>query len=691
MRRWIAVVATLVVAMTAVVPGAAGARGTGDQSSYIVMLKSYDDIDAVTSDVAGAGGTVTSVFRWAVGGFAARLSTEQVTALLTDPRVAGVSRNKKVRKREIDAAAVSAVPSVETDAQYQLDRIDQSNLPLNGTYAPPATGAGVQIYMIDTGVRATHTDLVGRVIHGLDVVGVDEDGRPATPADDCDGHGTHTAALAAGTKFGVAKLATVVAVRVLDCSGEGDVESVVRGIDWVIKHHRSGTLAVANLSLGVAADSDSKPLDVAVADLLKDGIVPVTAAGNDGLDACSISPGHIPEVLNVGATNQNDERFASAFGASSYGRCVDLFAPGVRILSAGIDSDTAEATLTGTSMASPLVAGYVAMIGEKNPGACPEAVHDAVVARATPNVVKNAGTGSPSLLLNVGNVGQVGDAAPGTPSALVSTPADGGIVVSWDPGCAGGAEADVTNVRVYRDNGAKPMKTMTVRGVDRVVVRGLDDASTYRVNVRRRTKFGVSEWSRKSVAVRPAALKVGGKILTANLVKSTEAKVRGTWTVDAANQWNCHPTPGDIRLQFTRNAPCAVLVTPGYTNVPVSRVYSPNESAAPSASGAGTRFVYVATTRRLFAVDARNHVLRSTTVVGPAEGVVTGRYKMSRTADGFVASSSQEKLEFREIVAEFGPLDLGSALSDGAVYLPPPDGRWFRSRIGTIGTLVIVR
>ena len=690
MKRWVGVIAALVVAVTAFIPDAAGAQGVDSRSSYIVMLKSYDDIDSVAAVVSGDGGTVTSVFRWAVGGFAARLTNDQVQRLMRDPRVEGVSRNKRVRKRDVSAEA-SLVPAVETDAQYQLDRIDQVGLPLNGTYAPPATGAGVQIYMIDTGVRATHSDLVGRVIHGIDVVGVDDQGRPATPSDDCDGHGTHTAALAAGTKFGVAKLATVVAVRVLDCSGEGDVESVVRGIDWVIKHHRSGTLAVANLSLGVSADDESKPLDVAVADLLKDGIVPVTAGGNDGLDACSISPGHIPEVLNVGATNQNDERFASAFGASSYGRCIDLFAPGVRILSAGIESDTAEATLTGTSMASPLVAGYVAMIGEKNPGACPTAVHDAVVSRATPNAVKNAGAGSPSVLLNVTDVSAVGDSAPGTPSALVSSPTAGGIVVSWDSGCDGGADTDVTTVRVYRDGQTKPTETMNVRGVTRVTVRGLDESSTYRVSVRRRTKFGVSDWSRKSVAIRPLSLKVGGKVLTANLAKSTEAKVHGTWTVSAANQWNCHPTVGGARLHFTRNAPCTVSVTPGYTNVAFERVYSPNETAAPTSSGSGARLVYVATTRRLFAIDARNHVLRSTTVVGPSNGVVTGRYKLSRTADGFAAASAAETLEFREITTEFGPTDLGAALSDGAVYLPPPDGRWFRSRIGVIGTLVIVR
>ena len=664
----------------------------GATSSYIVVLASRDDIDAVSADVVRAGGAVTAVYRWAVGGFSARLTDAQVATLLGDPRVDSVSRNKRVRKRGSSPVGGSAAaPAPQEEAAYQLDRIDQRALPLDGRFAPPGTGEGVQIYMIDTGVRATHVDLAGRVILGLDAVGGDERGIPAIPADDCDGHGTHTAALAAGSEHGVAKKATIVAVRVLDCYGEGDVDSVIRGIDWVIRHHRSGSLAVANLSLGVEADEDSRPMDLAIVDLMLDGIVPVTAAGNDGRDACEISPGHTPEALNVGATNQTDERLALSLGTSSYGPCVDVFAPGVRIRSAGIASDTAEETLTGTSMASPLVAGYVALIGEANPTACPEAVHEAVTERATKNVLKNLGAGSPNQMLNVSDVGAPRETVPGTPSALVSSALADGIVVSWDPGCDGGLGAGSTSVRVYRDSETTPIRTMKVRAATSVVVRGLDPDSSYRVSVRRSTTMGVSDWSEKSVPVKPSAVTTGGKVRTSTLVYSTEAKVRGNWTVDETQKWNCRVLGGGSRLWFMRSARCGVSIVPAYTNVAVGRTFTPAESDVPAGSGSGRRMVYDRGSRRLFAIDANDTVLRSTTVVGTAPPPVTGRYKLARRGPGFVAQRGPAVVEFREIVDEFGPESLGSAASSGAVFVPPPDGKWFRSFVKGTNLLVIVQ
>ena len=245
---------------------------------------------------------------------------------------------------------------------------------------------------------------------------------------------------------------------------------------------------------------------------------------------------------------------------------------------------------------------------------------------------------------NVSDISPVGPASPGTPSALVSSPLDDGLVVSWDPGCDGGASTGTTTVRLYRDGGTVPVRTANVKNVNRIVVHGLDADSTYRVSVRRKTVNGVSEWSEKSVAVRPFGVTAGGKVRTSSLAFSTEAKVRGSWRVDEAGKWNCRVLGGGARLWFTRGATCDVSITPAYTNVAVGRAFVPAEAAAPARSGSGMRIVYDRSSRRLFAIDAKNHVLRSTTVVGTVDAPVTGRYKLARSADGFTAAGADRTL-----------------------------------------------
>jgi hypothetical protein len=245
-------------------------------------------------------------------------------------------------------------------------------------------------------------------------------------------------------------------------------------------------------------------------------------------------------------------------------------------------------------------------------------------------------------------------------------------------------------VRVYRDNGTTPVRNLKVRNSDRVIVRELDPESSYRVSVRRSTANGVSEWSEKSVAVGPAGVKAGGKVRTSALAFSTEAKVRGNWSVDEAQKWNCRVLGGGTRLWFTRSAECVVSIVPAYTNVAVGRTFLPAEAAAPSRSGSGRRMVYDRSSRRLFAVDANDDVLRSTTVIGTVTPPVTGRYKLTRSADGFGAANGATNVEFRGVIDEFSPESLGAAASDGAVYLPPLDGKWFRSFVTKTKLLVIV-
>lgn len=713
LRRWLSLfvavagVAGVVTASMVLSATPAGASVDTTTSGYIVTVRDRDDIDEVVRAVRRLGATRVVVFRYAVGGLATDLTDAQVRELSHDPRVKRISPNVRVRKRAVRNVdtfnVVGTGTVVQPGAPYQLDRIDQAALPLDGTFTAPNAAEGVSIYMIDTGVRASHIELGGRVIPGIDVVGADVAGRPSSPSSDCDGHGTHTAALAAGTSFGVAKLATVVAVRVLDCSGNGDIEGVIKGIDWVIRHHRSGTLAVANMSLGVEADRDSDPLDDAVRDLIADGIVPVVAAGNADSDACGTSPGHVREVLNIGATGTGDDRFFYAAGGSNYGSCLDMFAPGVRVLSASATSDTDTHYESGTSMASPLVAGYAAMIAKLHPAACPASVVEAVVARGVRNVVRNPGTGSPNIMLNVNDVSGVAQSKPGTPSALVATPSAGGIVVSWDPGCSGGFDNVTSIVRVYEVGRDAPIRTVTLKGTDRVSVGGLDPARQYRVSVRRKNALGASAWSEKSPAMSPTVVKAGAQVKTAGLAVSTEAKVAGLWQVDETSAGVCRTVNGNARLYALRKGKCLVGVTPRYTNVAFSRTFNFAETGAPANSGSGTRFVYKVSSKRLYAIDANNRVVRSIAVVAPVVAPAVGRYSLRKGGDAsvFVAERDGDELRFAPFVTACDPdavcdavyplSALGTVASPEGVLLPVGDARWFAGRVGGTSVLNVVR
>jgi subtilisin family serine protease len=284
------------------------------------------------------------------------------------------------------AVPALAGAAVQTSAPWGLDRIDQRALPLDGSYHWPADGRGVTVYVVDTGVRLSSQDLAGRVTTGVDEV----DGGAAS---DCNGHGTHVAGIIGGTRFGVAKQAQLVAVRVLDCQGRGSDTTVQRGLEWVLAHHTSGQPAVLNMSLGGAP---STMLDAEVRKLVSAGIVVVVAAGNDGVDACTTSPARTKVAITVSATDRSDTRPSWA----NVGSCVDLFAPGVSITSDWWTSDTATQALSGTSMAAPAVAGVAAMWWSTHPTATPTMVRAAVVRAATTGVVVGHGT-APDRLLHV--------------------------------------------------------------------------------------------------------------------------------------------------------------------------------------------------------------------------------------------------------------------------------------------------
>jgi subtilisin family serine protease len=344
------------------------------EGQYIVVLKADSSgAEAVRAKTKARtrGNRIQHEYGSAIKGFSAKLDKRALAQVENDPAVAYVEPDQ----------VMTVVQTQQPNATWGLDRIDQRNLPLNTTYTYTRTGAGVKAYIIDTGLRFSHAQFAGRAQSGLDAV----DGGNA---DDCNGHGTHVGGTVGGSTHGVAKGVTLVGVRVLGCNGSGSTSGVIAGINWVTSDHPAGMPAVANMSLGGGA---STALDNAVNASIADGVTYVVAAGNSNTNACNSSPARVANAVTVAATTSSDAR--SSF--SNFGTCVDVFAPGSSITSAWHTSDTATNTISGTSMASPHVAGVAALLLQGSSGN----VHGPIVNTATPGVVTNAGSGSPNRLV----------------------------------------------------------------------------------------------------------------------------------------------------------------------------------------------------------------------------------------------------------------------------------------------------
>jgi subtilisin family serine protease len=368
-----------VVALSAValVP-AAGASARTEESpreSFIVVLRDVPSASDVAADHARRyGAEITFVYEDALKGYAALVPPQAVEGIERNPLVAWVERDGTV-----------TTTATQTNPPWGLDRIDQRNRPLSGTFTYTRTGSGVKAYIIDTGIRRTHTQFGGRAIVGYDAV------TSGGSANDCNGHGTHVAGTVGGSTYGVAKGVTLVAVRVLNCSGSGTTSGVIAGINWVTGNHAAGQPAVANMSLGGSASSS---LDTAVRNSIADGVSYAVAAGNSNYYASAYSPARVAEAMTIGATDSSDRR--ASF--SNFGNAVDWFAPGVSILSAWSTSDTATRTISGTSMATPHTAGVAALYLQSNPGASPSTVRTALYNNTTKSIVSSSNSANNHLL-----------------------------------------------------------------------------------------------------------------------------------------------------------------------------------------------------------------------------------------------------------------------------------------------------
>lgn len=376
---------------------------------YIIVLKKdamNDQKEKIRSFLKEKNRKIKGELQYVRQGYIANMSAADAEMLKNNPEIESIEQDQ----------VFSINATTQSNPVWSLDRVDQANLPLNKSYSYDTDGSGVHVYILDTGINANHQEFAGRIGEGYDFI--DNDSQPQ----DCNGHGTHVAGTIAGTTYGAAKKATIHSVRVLDCNGSGMSSSILQGIDWIAKNHKGAT--VANMSLG---STKSTSVNNAVQNAIGSGVNFVVAAGNDNKDACGYSPASTGNAITVGATNFTDAR--STF--SNYGSCVDIFAPGEKITSSDYQNNSGSKTMSGTSMASPLVAGVVARYLSGNPSASTDQVSSAIKSWGIQGKVSNPGGGSVNLLLNIpsSNSGTPSPTptpeptptpAPGTTQAVVS-------------------------------------------------------------------------------------------------------------------------------------------------------------------------------------------------------------------------------------------------------------------------------
>ncbi|MBA3745637.1 S8 family serine peptidase [Sporichthya sp.] len=482
---------------------------------YIVSFTesaTTDEVAAARDHAIAAGAQIIYDYDTALSGFAALLPDAARADLQTDPLVAEVEPDEVMT-----IAEETSTSSTQSGVTNGLDRIDQRSRKLNGKFTYSTAGAGVVAYVIDTGVMVGHSEFGGRVEAGRSFTSL-----PATT--DCgEGHGTHVAGLIGGETYGVAKDVTIVPVKVFSCGGSASVSTVIAGIEWATENHQQrGGPAVINLSAGVGKNLGAG-LEQAAANAIKAGISFVTAAGNEGGSACAHSPARLGPAITVGAVSSSDKRA----GFSNFGTCVDLFAPGLNVVSAGIDSPTDTAMKDGTSMAAPYVSGVVAAFLQRVPSANPAKVRSALFKATTRGRLRNIGSSPNRMLysvLKVANkaprVGDVKVALPGKDRAVGTSTVP--VRISWT-----GSDPDgtVASYQLQRstDGGRHWNSVALPAAAARSITLNLGADSGHRFRVRAIDNLG-----------RPGAWSTSDKLgLTVD--QQGSAKLRRTWSKDTGS------------------------------------------------------------------------------------------------------------------------------------------------------------